>query len=75
MGQYVLYRQLMKTQAPNRKLYLAVEEEAYLRIFCEELGQEAMKAIQMNLLVFNADEEVVTQCIENHFTFYSNYFF
>ncbi len=32
-------------------LYLAVEERAYLRIFCEEIGQKAMEAIPMNLLV------------------------
>ena len=65
MGQYALYEQLMKTQYPNRMLYLAVEERVYLRIFCEEIGQKAMEAIPMNLLVFNDDQEVIIQWIEN----------
>ena len=65
MGQYALYQQLMKTQCPDRTLYLAVEDEAYVRVFCDEIGRNALKAVPMNLIVFNASREAITQWIES----------
>ena len=68
MGQYTLYREIMATEHPDRKLYLAVEEEAYIRLFSHPIGQIAMRAVPMNLIVFNANQEVFTQWNENNIT-------
>lgn len=39
LGQFILYRQLLKRYDPNRKLYLAIPDNVRISVFEEEAGQ------------------------------------
>ena len=39
LGQFILYRQLLKRYDPSRKLYLAVPDNVRISVFEEEAGQ------------------------------------
>ena len=64
LGQYVLYRSLLKRQDPERILYLAVEEEAYDEYFDVSEGRDLIADEQIKLVVFLAISEVITRWIE-----------
>jgi len=38
IGQYILYRRILSEKEPERKLYLAIEEETYNGIFSEPIA-------------------------------------
>lgn len=61
IGQFALYRLLLDRIDPERVLYLAVSEDVHQGIFSEELGQLALSAFQMRLLVFDPKAKRITQ--------------
>jgi XisH protein len=60
IGQYVLYRVLLRTQEPGRVLWLAVPDDVWKTLFLEPVG-EAIRAETLDhvLRVDAAREEVV----------------
>jgi len=63
LGQFVLYRSALKTLDPTRKLFLAIRDEVYAAIFEQPEGEFLREDVNINILVFNADQEEVVQWI------------
>ncbi len=59
IGQYGLYRHFLKTQDPDRVLYLAVPEHAYNNVFTREVGQVAIEEFKLQLIVFSTEEYLI----------------
>ena len=64
LGQFVLYRNVLRKQEPERKLYLAVPEEAYLVLFDPAHGRDLRDEEAIALLIYSAEEEVIVTWIE-----------
>ena len=64
VGQYAVYRELMKRKEPNRVLYLAISIETYEGIFSEPLGELMVETQRLKILVFDEIQEVILQWIE-----------
>jgi XisH protein len=64
IGQFVFYRNLLQTQDPERRLYLAIRTGTFRGIFSEPVGQLGAGPIRIPLLVFSPEEEVVERWVE-----------
>ncbi|MGB7521164.1 MAG: XisH family protein [Spirulinaceae cyanobacterium] len=60
-GQYLDYYYALEEQEPNRMLYLAVPLKVYRRFFTLQFIQNTVQRSQINLLVYNPNEEVILQ--------------
>lgn len=60
LGQFLNYRLALGKLDPERVLYLAVPEDAYIEFFTDEFIQQAVEAYQLNLIVFNPEQETIT---------------
>lgn len=61
LGQYFLYRNVLRKLGIPHPLYLAVPDNAYDTVLQEELSAEVINEMNMLLLVFDpAKEEIVT---------------
>ena len=63
VGQYVLYHDIMAERDPNRILYLAVTQDVMNDVFDEAIGKLVLKNHRIRLLVFDPNNEVITQWI------------
>ena len=63
VGQYVVYREILKYLELNHDLYLAVREEAYNGILQEKLAEIIIKNIGIKILVFDNISEVIVSWI------------
>lgn len=63
LGQFVLYRSVLKTLDPSRKLFLAIRNDVYAAIFEQPEGEIVRADVNVSILVFNADQEEVEQWI------------
>jgi hypothetical protein len=63
LGQYILYRDILEDQEPERILYLAVTDAVFEEIFSEPVGQITIKKQRLRLLIFNPDTEEIVQWI------------
>lgn len=63
LGQFLNYRLILRLKQPQRILYLAVPLEIYEDFFFEELPQLSLKEYQVKVLVFDPEQEVITQWI------------
>lgn len=68
VGQYMNYRQALKKQEPERFLYLAVPIETYNTFFTLPFIQESIADYQFNLIVYDAEEEVIVKWKNYPFT-------
>jgi hypothetical protein len=60
VGQFVLYRHLMRKSDPDRVLFLAIPERVYRTLLSNVDGQDAIQGIGLSLLTVDSDvEEVV----------------
>ena len=53
VGQYEIYRTVLKELEPQRQIYLAVPKRVYEGIFSERFGQLIITNIGINLIVFD----------------------
>lgn len=63
IGQYVMYRDVIKAQGLEFELYLAISETVYETNFQAPLAQLIVEQNQVNLLVFSIEQEVVSAWI------------
>lgn len=63
IGQYIVYRDIIHETASPHQLYLAVSKGVYQGGFQKKLAQMLIKRNQVNLLIFDANAEVVDQWI------------
>ncbi|MDJ0508995.1 MAG: XisH family protein [Crocosphaera sp.] len=63
LGQYILYYDLLIKLQPERILYLAIHQEAYVEVFEDPIGQVLLENKRIKLLVFDALEEVILKWI------------
>jgi len=63
LGQYVLYEKIIKHQLLERILYLAIRETTYNNLFSQEIGQILLEEKTLKLIIFDPEEEVITQWI------------
>lgn len=64
VGQFVNYRLVLGETDPERVLYLAVAEFVYKSLFGTGFGQKAIDAHRLKLVVFDEEQETITQWIE-----------
>ena len=64
LGQYILYRSLLKRKEPDRVLYLAVSKTAYDDYFFPAEGRDLLADNAIKLVVFLQNEETIKQWIE-----------
>ena len=62
-GQYVNYRSLLRRTADQYELFLAVPLPIYRKYFAEEYVQIILKDLQIKLVVFDSEQEEITQWI------------
>ena len=63
LGQCVLYSRLLARYDPDRKVYLAVSEDVYISVFEEEAGQILIEDGLLNVVTFDADQEVLVRWV------------
>ena len=63
LGQYILYRTLLRQLHPDYRLYLAVEQEAYETFFQTKGIQLVIKEYKILLIVINIVQEEIVQWI------------
>ncbi|NEP13974.1 MAG: XisH protein [Symploca sp. SIO2C1] len=64
VGQYIIYRDILEETASNFNLYLAISRGTYKSNFQRQLAQIVINRNQVNLLIFDAENEVSEQWIE-----------
>jgi hypothetical protein len=63
MGQYEHYKIALSEIEPDRKLYLAVPEEAWDDFFQRPFIQKVLQISKPNLFVYNPDTQAITRWI------------
>lgn len=63
VGQYVVYQQVIQKKTQDYTVYLAVTSKTYDNVFTDELGQLLLNNQIIRLVVFDAEQEVITQWI------------
>lgn len=63
IGQYVMYRDVIQAQELGFKLYLAITTNIHNTGFQTPLAQLILQQNQVNLLIFDAEQETLTQWI------------
>jgi hypothetical protein len=63
LGQYLNYRRALRSQEPNRKLYLAVPFATYDEFFHLKFVQECITDYQLYLIVYDIDDRRLIEWI------------
>jgi hypothetical protein len=61
LGQFILYRHVLRQTEPERTLYLAIREATYVQLFDEPVGRLLLEAEGVRLLVFDPQQEVIVR--------------
>jgi predicted NAD/FAD-dependent oxidoreductase len=59
LGQFMLYRNMLRTTQPDRLLYLAVPEPVMVRLFEDDLGQLLFQHENLRVLSYDPTLEEV----------------
>ncbi len=57
LGQFINYRAALAIKDPERKLYLALSEDAYRAFFLQDIVQDILTQHEVRLIVFNRQHE------------------
>lgn len=60
IGQYLIYRSLLRLSSPDYSLYMAVPTEAYHGIL-NDIGMDVIRESQIKLLIVDLAREVIDQ--------------
>ncbi len=63
LGQYLVYQTMLEQTEPDRKLYLAVSEEVFERIFTRDVGASLIEKRNLTMIVFDDEAEVIIRWI------------
>ncbi|MFN6141331.1 MAG: XisH family protein [Pseudanabaena sp.] len=63
LGQYDIYRYLLEETAPERKLYVAISNEAYSNFFSQEVIKLILDKHQLPLIIVDINQEEILKCI------------
>jgi hypothetical protein len=63
LGQYDIYRYLLEETAPERKLYVAISNEAYSNFFSQEVIKLILDKHQLPLIIVDINQEEVLKWI------------
>jgi XisH protein len=63
VGQYLNYRRALRSQEPNRILYLAVPSQTYDEFFRLRFIQEGIQEYQICLIVYEVEDRSILQWI------------
>ena len=63
IGQYAVYRRLLNQQEAERILYLAIPNDAFEEVFDPAHGRDIREALDIRLIVYEAEEEVIVRWI------------
>ena len=61
IGQFLLYDVLLEEKEPERSLFLAVPDDAWLGIFSEAPIQKLVERAKLRFVVYSVDEEEIVQ--------------
>jgi hypothetical protein len=61
VGQFAIYRAVLRRTYPDHILYLAVRDVVYESFFEEPIGQILIEDEKLKLIVFDAEQEVISQ--------------
>ncbi len=61
IGQYAIYRAVMRRTYPDYTLYLAVNDVIFNSLFEEPIGQLMIEDEKLKLIIFDAEQEVILQ--------------
>ena len=64
IGQYDIYRYLLEETAPERKLYVAISNEAYKSFFSQPVVQLILDKHQLPLIIVDIELERILQWIK-----------
>ncbi|KOR31649.1 hypothetical protein TI05_12270 [Achromatium sp. WMS3] len=62
-GQFMIYYKILAKQEPDRILYLAINKTVFAGIFSQEIGRLLLEDKILRLIVFDAQNEVITQWV------------
>ena len=63
VGQFLLYRQLLRKSEPERELFLAIRSTVYHDLFADAEGESFRAAEEIKLLVFHAKKKEIVKWI------------
>ena len=63
LGQFVLYHDILEERAPERELFLAVPESAFVTVFEEPIGSILIVKQRLRLIVFDKDKQEIVRWI------------
>lgn len=63
VGQFIIYRFAMRREDPDRKLFLAVGEKIYNKLFVNPDVIELIETEDLKVVVFNESKEVIVRWI------------
>lgn len=61
LGQFLIYRAILKRKDSERKLFLAVSEPVFHNIFEKDVGLLVVEEYDISLLIFDAQREVIIE--------------
>jgi hypothetical protein len=64
IGQFLNYRIVLAEAEPDRILYLALSDYVYTNLLLTPFGQLAKNKHQLKVIVFDDEQEVITQWLE-----------
>ena len=59
VGQYLNYRVNLEQDDPERQLFLAIPQNVFETFFTTELAKRSVKRLEIKLLIFNPETEVI----------------
>jgi len=65
LGQFLIYRSVLRRADPSRQLYLAIPEDVYRDVILTQLGQMITDDYRLEYLLFDTSAEVVSQWIDS----------
>lgn len=63
VGQFVVYQAILAEKDPERTLFLAVPDDAYERVFTDELGQLLLNQSILRLIVCDIINQEIIEWI------------
>lgn len=63
LGQYLLYRSLLRRADPDRRMVLAIPEETFDAVIAAEIGQAIREDYALSILAFDVEQEIIRKWI------------